>query len=43
MTDVRIEPWSEGDLDLLRRLNAPEIRASSRPGTSCVPTTGAST
>ncbi|MFG3697625.1 GNAT family N-acetyltransferase [Micromonospora sp. NPDC047620] len=27
MTDVRIEPWSEGDLDLLRRLNAPEIRA----------------
>ncbi|MFI7487975.1 GNAT family N-acetyltransferase [Micromonospora echinaurantiaca] len=27
MTEVRIEPWREGDLDLLRRLNAPEIRA----------------
>lgn len=23
--DVRIEPWAEGDLDLLRRLNAPEM------------------
>ncbi|MFI7518651.1 GNAT family N-acetyltransferase [Micromonospora globbae] len=27
MTQVRIAPWSEDDLDLLRRLNAPEIRA----------------
>ncbi|MDO3700947.1 GNAT family N-acetyltransferase [Micromonospora sp. C28SCA-DRY-2] len=27
MTDVRIEPWREDDLDLLRRLNAPEVRA----------------
>ncbi|RLK23326.1 RimJ/RimL family protein N-acetyltransferase [Micromonospora sp. M71_S20] len=26
MTDVRIEPWCGDDLDLLRRLNAPEIR-----------------
>ncbi|MBM0236501.1 GNAT family N-acetyltransferase [Micromonospora sp. ATA32] len=26
MTRVRIEPWSEDDLDLLRQLNAPEIR-----------------
>jgi RimJ/RimL family protein N-acetyltransferase len=24
---VRIEPWSEGDLDLLRRINAPEMMA----------------
>jgi RimJ/RimL family protein N-acetyltransferase len=23
--DVRLEPWSEGDLDLLRRQNAPEM------------------
>ncbi|MEV6792815.1 GNAT family N-acetyltransferase [Streptomyces sp. NPDC051320] len=23
--DVRIEPWSESDLDLLRRMNAPEL------------------
>ncbi|MGS2616325.1 GNAT family N-acetyltransferase [Micromonospora sp. LZ34] len=27
MTDVGIAPWSEDDLDLLRQLNAPEIRA----------------
>ncbi|MCM0676611.1 GNAT family N-acetyltransferase [Micromonospora phytophila] len=26
MTDVRIARWTEGDLDLLRQLNAPEIR-----------------
>ncbi|GAA4638043.1 hypothetical protein GCM10023196_094250 [Actinoallomurus vinaceus] len=23
--EVRIEPWAEGDLDLLRRINAPEM------------------
>jgi hypothetical protein len=26
MIDVRIAPWSEDDLDLLRQLKAPEIR-----------------
>ncbi|MEU5943403.1 GNAT family N-acetyltransferase [Micromonospora sp. NPDC047548] len=26
MTEVRIAPWDEDDLDLLRRLNAPEVR-----------------
>lgn len=26
MTEVRIEPWGEGDLDLLRRINAPEMK-----------------
>ena len=25
MVGVKIEPWQEGDLDLLRRLNAPEM------------------
>jgi RimJ/RimL family protein N-acetyltransferase len=25
MTEVRIEPWSEGDFELLRRANAPEM------------------
>jgi RimJ/RimL family protein N-acetyltransferase len=25
MAEVKIEPWQEGDLDLLRRLNAPEM------------------
>ncbi|WP_353814675.1 GNAT family N-acetyltransferase [Agromyces sp. SYSU T00266] len=25
MTDVALHPWSEGDLDLLRRNNAPEL------------------
>ncbi|WP_438853741.1 GNAT family N-acetyltransferase [Agromyces sp. M3QZ16-3] len=25
MTDVALRPWSEGDLDLLRRNNAPEL------------------
>jgi len=25
MSDVAIEPWSEGDLDLLRRANTPEL------------------
>ena len=24
-TDIRIEPWTDGDLDLLRRANAPEM------------------
>jgi len=24
--DVRIEPWGEGDLDLLRRINIPEMK-----------------
>ena len=27
MSQVRIEPWSEGDLDLLRRINVPEMKA----------------
>ncbi|MFC3504679.1 GNAT family N-acetyltransferase [Micromonospora krabiensis] len=27
MASVRIAPWSEDDLDLLRQLNAPEVRA----------------
>ncbi|PZG00840.1 GNAT family N-acetyltransferase [Micromonospora deserti] len=27
MTGVRIEPWGEDGLDLLRQLNAPEVRA----------------
>ncbi|GAA4565504.1 GNAT family N-acetyltransferase [Micromonospora coerulea] len=27
MTEVRIEPWDEGDLGLLRQLNVPEVRA----------------
>ncbi|MER7889302.1 GNAT family N-acetyltransferase [Micromonospora sp. NPDC094482] len=27
MVGVRIVPWGEGDLELLRQLNAPEIRA----------------
>ncbi|MFE9201986.1 GNAT family N-acetyltransferase [Micromonospora sp. NPDC007230] len=26
MADVRIQPWIEGDLDLLRQLNSPEVR-----------------
>jgi RimJ/RimL family protein N-acetyltransferase len=26
MTEIRIEPWGEGDLDLLRRINAPEMK-----------------
>jgi RimJ/RimL family protein N-acetyltransferase len=25
--DIRLEPWIEGDLDLLRRQNAPEMTA----------------
>ncbi|WP_089010910.1 GNAT family N-acetyltransferase [Micromonospora inositola] len=25
MSEVRIEQWNEGDLDLLRQLNAPEM------------------
>jgi RimJ/RimL family protein N-acetyltransferase len=26
MAQIQIEPWSEGDLDLLRRINAPEMK-----------------
>lgn len=26
MAEIRIEPWAEGDLDLLRRINAPEMK-----------------
>jgi RimJ/RimL family protein N-acetyltransferase len=26
MSEIRIEPWSEGDLDLLRRINMPEMK-----------------
>lgn len=26
MADVRIEPWSDDDLDLLRRINTPEMK-----------------
>jgi RimJ/RimL family protein N-acetyltransferase len=26
MTQIRIEPWGEGDLDLLRRINTPEMK-----------------
>jgi RimJ/RimL family protein N-acetyltransferase len=26
MAQIRIDPWAEGDLDLLRRINAPEMK-----------------
>jgi RimJ/RimL family protein N-acetyltransferase len=26
MAEIRIEPWGEGDLELLRRINAPEMK-----------------